>query len=252
MNLFLFPHQDDEYGVYPELERLAADNQVVCIAYLTSGTLDGSPSPQRNKESTRVLARLGIPEHCIHFVGTELALPDSTLYRNAEQASDAVYDLLKGKAEPTRIYTPAWEGGHQDHDAAYAIACDLAARFDCLRASRQFPLYQGYGLWGAMWHTFAPLVDNGEVESRPMTWPQRLRYLGYCLNYASQWRTWLGLYPMYALNLLLHGRQLLQPLEPARLLAPPHMGQLLYERRGFCSHQQFTYHMQGLIDKITS
>jgi hypothetical protein len=250
MNLFLFPHQDDEYGVYPELQKLVTKNQAVNIVYLTSGTLDGSPSARRNLESMRVLERIGIPRRHIHFLGTDLELPDGALYQHAEQASEAVFALLASHQKPTRIYTPAWEGGHQDHDAAYAIACDLATRFDCLNASRQFPLYQGYGLIGSMWHTFLPLVDNGRVESRRISWFQRLRCLGYCLNYASQWRTWVGLYPMYALNLLLRGKQLLQPLDPTRLHASPHDGELLYERRGYCSREQFTYHIQGLIDKI--
>lgn len=250
MNLFLFAHQDDEYGVYPLLERLVASGESIKVIYLTSGTLDGQPSLQRNRESTGVLARIGISDAHIHFPGAELGLPDGKLFQHAERAAKAMQEHLEAGEKPTRIFTPAWEGGHQDHDATYIIACYLAQVFSCLDTSRQFPLYHGRGLPGSLWHTFSPLLENGPVESVRMTCRQRLRYLRLCLSYHSQWRTWLGLYPMYALNLLTSGRQYLQPLRLDRLDNAPHSGPCLYERRGFCDSAQFGYHTKALVDKI--
>ena len=251
MNLFLFAHQDDEYGVYPVLEQLVARGEAIRVIYLTSGTLDGSRCERRNRESTEVLARIGVGGSDIYFLGSESGLPDGKLAQHAEPAARAVLEYLTDKGAPTRIFTPAWEGGHQDHDATYIIACYLAQAFSCLDTSRQFPLYHGRGLPGSLWRTFSPLTENGPVESSRMTWRQRLRYLRLCLHYRSQWPTWLGLYPMYALKLLTSGRQYLQPLCVARLNSPPHPGPALYERRGFCNSEEFGYHTKALVDKIT-
>lgn len=251
MNLFLFAHQDDEYGVYPILEQIVARGDVVKVIYLTSGTLDGSLSERRNRESTGVLSRIGIADTDIHFLGADLHFPDGKLFQHVEPAAQAVSALFQDAGTPTRIFSPAWEGGHQDHDATYIIACYLAQMFSCLEASRQFPLYNGQGLPGSCWHTFMPLPENGPVESFKLSWRARLRYLRLCLHYRSQWPTWLGLYPMYALRLCTSGRQFLQPLRTDRLNSAPHPGQSLYERRGFCDRKEFGYHTGALIDKIT-
>ena len=251
MNLFLLAHQDDEYGVYPVLEELVARQEEVAVVYLTSGTFDGSLCTRRNQESLKVLTKIGLkPEH-IHVLGAETNLPDGKLHEHAEQACATLMQKFSPIA-PKRIFTPAWEGGHQDHDASHIIACFLADQFCCLDVSRQFPLYQGQGLPSICWHTFKPLPENGHAESIRINWRQRLRYLGYCLHYRSQWATWVGLYPMYALKLFTSGRQYLQPLSLERLQHAPHSGTCLYERRGFCTRQQFTYHTRNLIDKMSA
>ena len=251
MNLFLFAHQDDEYGVFPVLEKLVAQGEAVSVVYLTSGTLDGQPSERRNQESIGVLGRIGVTERNIHFAGTDHGFPDGQLHRHVEAGARAVLALFSPADTPTRIFTPAWEGGHQDHDATFIIACYLAQKYRCLESSRQFPLYNGRGLRGSLWHTFLPLADNGPIHSTRLSWGQRLRYLRYCLHYRSQWPTWLGLYPMYALRLFTDGRQYLQPLRPQRLLDAPHPGPSLYQRRGFCNSDQFGYHTRALVAKIT-
>lgn len=250
MNLFLLPHQDDEYGVFSILEKLAAAQEQVTVAYLTTGTLDGRPSVRRNDESLSVLKHLGIDRKDVLFIGESIGIPDSQLWRYIDGAIAGLLDRLSDGHRVSSIYTPAWEGGHQDHDAAYIIACYLAQEFACVQSSRQFPLYNGRGLPGPMWRTFDPMSANGEVHSATIPWRARFRYLLYCLSYRSQLRTWMGLLPMYALSLMLKGKQFLQPLVPLRLKEEPHSGTCLYERRGFCSRAQFVYHTKAMVDKI--
>lgn len=252
MNLFLFAHQDDEYAIFPVLEKLAHDSEPVTVIYLTSGDLEGNPSPARNSESTAVLRRLGLRPGQIVFLGTQLKLPDSQLHRHIERAAFALAHWCDETTRPSRIYAPAWEGGHQDHDATHIIACWLAIKYSCLEHSRQFPIYHGRGLRGIFWHTFSPLPDNGPVETSAIAWRRKLRYLRLCLQYRSQWKTWLGLLPMYAINLVARGQQILQPLNPGRLAYPPHEGRCLYERRGVCDRDQFAYHTRCLVDKIAA
>lgn len=250
MNLFLFAHQDDEYAVYSVLEQLVAQKQPLKLVYLTSGTPGGELSQRRNRESLQVLADIGIAAPEIYFIGADAGIPDAKLCQYLDRAANCVQQLYSATAAPTRIYTPAWEGGHQDHDATYLIACYLARRFDCVATSRQFPLYQGQGLPGSLWHTFAPLSANGAVEATPLSVHQRLRYLRYCLSYPSQWSSWLGLFPMVMLNLFTQGRQYLQPLLLERVAEDPHAGACLYQRRGACSREQFVACTRDFVDRI--
>lgn len=222
------------------------------MVYLTSGTLDGRPSERRNRESATVLSKIGLAPEQIHFLGTEFSFPDGRLYQQIESASAAVRNLYRDRTKPTRIFTPAWEGGHQDHDATHIVACYLAKYYACIESSRQFPIYHGNGLPGIMWHTFSPLPANGKPEIIPIRFSQLLRYLRYCLHYHSQWTTWLGLYPMYALNLMIRGKQYLQPLHLKRLQTAPHPGRCLYERRKFCKRDQFVRSTRGLVEAINS
>ena len=58
-SVFIFAHQDDEFGIYPEIERLINNQTKVIIFYLTSGSLDGKPRQDRNAESSNVLKDIG-------------------------------------------------------------------------------------------------------------------------------------------------------------------------------------------------
>ena len=53
-SVFLFSHQDDEYGIYHTLLRQVDKRQDIRCVYLTDG---GIKSKQRNKESLKVLLK---------------------------------------------------------------------------------------------------------------------------------------------------------------------------------------------------
>jgi LmbE family N-acetylglucosaminyl deacetylase len=239
-HLFLFAHQDDETPVLFEIETLSARGERVLAVYLTSGTLDGSPCPKRNAESSRVLESLGVAANDIAFLGSEHQLPDGRLPEHIPQARAAVQAWVQDKGPIDQLFCLAWEGGHQDHDAVYALAVELHTQHAVARQAFQFPYYHGKGLPGSWFKVLDPIPENGPALTRTMPWSLRWRYLRLCLSaYPSQVKTWIGLGPFFVWHYLFKGTQILQELKSHRLNDKPHEGRLLYERRGFYTYKLF-------------
>ena len=243
-HLFLFAHQDDEVPVFLEIETLCARGERVLAVYLTSGTLDGSHSPQRNAESRRVLERLGVASTDIAFLGSAHHLPDGRLAEHLDSAKALVLDWLQDKGPVDQLFCLAWEGGHQDHDAVYALAVQLHTQHGIGQQAFQFPYYHGKGLPGSWFKVVSPIPENGPAMRRHIPWASRLRYLGWCLSaYPSQVKTWIGLGPFFAWHYLFKGTQVLHPLMADRLKEKPHEGAMLYERRGFYDFSRLRQHL---------
>jgi hypothetical protein len=237
--LFLFAHQDDEFGVFGELSRLRASGHRIVVVYLTSGNPTGNACPVREKESIDVLEKLGVARADVHFVGANVGIADAHLCEHTEAAYAAVQGLVESVGRPTSLYSLAWEGGHQDHDAAHLVGLALANELGILDRSFQFPLYTGDGLPGWLFKLCSPLVANGPVSSFRMTVSSRIRFIRFALSYPSQALTWLGLFPSLLFHYTFRGTQLLQGVSLKRVAAPPHPGTLLYERRRFYTYAGF-------------
>jgi len=160
-HLFLFAHQDDETPVFLEIETLCAQGDRVMAVYLTSGTLDGSPSPRRNAESRWVLERLGVAPEDIAFLGDTHQLPDGRLPEHLPQARTALLEWLRDKGPIAQLFCLAWEGGHQDHDAVYALAVELHTEHGIGEQAFQFPYYHGKGWPGSWFKVLDPIHENG-------------------------------------------------------------------------------------------
>jgi hypothetical protein len=74
--LFLFAHQDDEFGVFQKIVDELADGRNVYCAYLTDGVPIGRSPEKRNLESISVLMNLGVPRENILFIGEKFSIPD--------------------------------------------------------------------------------------------------------------------------------------------------------------------------------
>lgn len=231
--LFLFAHQDDEFGVYQRIRECRARGLRVACAYFTDGATASVGAAQRNRESLAVLEGLGVAPGEVHFVGQELGIGDARLPDHLDAAARWLERWLDGFASIDSLHVTAWEGGHHDHDALHAMAVTLAARRGLLARTWQYALYQAHGLPGPLFRVLAPLPQNGPARSATIPWRARLAYLRHCLSYPSQRTTWLGLFPFVLLHYLLHGTQTLQPVDPARLGQRPHPGALYYEKRKF-------------------
>jgi LmbE family N-acetylglucosaminyl deacetylase len=237
--LFLFAHQDDEMGVFGEIEATIARGEQVACAYLTDGTAGRYDPAIRNRESTSALAALGVAAGRLNFIGTDLAIPDGRLVEHLDAAFDAVQSLARQLGTVNRIVMHAWEGGHQDHDAVHLIGVALAQSIDLVEASQQFPLYRRRPGSPLPFVMFQPIAANGVVVLRPVPLPARLRYLKILVGYPSQRKTMLGLGPMIIWHYLTDGAQQLQPVSIARASAAPHGGKLLYEIRSKLSWSEF-------------
>jgi LmbE family N-acetylglucosaminyl deacetylase len=243
--LFLFAHQDDEFGIYGELaaER-SAGAEVHCV-YLTDGAGRRDVAARRNAESLAVLADLGIAPAAVAFLG----FPDGALHAGMERAARALASL---PCLPVvgRLYLPAWEGGHQDHDATHLLGLWLAARLGRLEHTSQFPLYHGAGLAGPLFRVFSPLPANGPVRRRRLPLSDRLRYGAWPLRYRSQWASFAGLWPPAFAKLLAGGGFALQPVSLQRAFERPHAGPLLYERRSDVTYADLSSAARALLGAI--
>lgn len=231
--VFIFAHPDDEFGCFESIRLATEARQRVQCYYLTDGGYGGQSTMVRKKESLRVLWRLGVDAENVFFVGVERAIPDGRLYEsdNMMRAAGAVYAAVGKSQSVDAIYAPAWEGGHQDHDAAHVIACLLADKLPSRPRVLQYSLYNGCYLKGGFFRVMAPLDSNGPTLDLPIRLHLKLKYLMFCLSYHSQWKTWLGLFPFVFIKLSFGGKYHLQLAAPPRAFGRPHSGALLYERR---------------------
>lgn len=248
--IFLFAHQDDETAVFQKiLDEVALGRRVIC-GFLTTGMPKGLVSSRRNNESISVLIKFGIKRHDIHFVGDQVGIADGELINRTYQAAIWLEQFLFERDSNCHIYVPAWEGGHPDHDILHAITVLLAQKYDRLNMVRQYSLYNGYQCKGPLFRTFLPLPENGVVEKVKVNWCNRFRFLGYCLQYPSQLKTWIGLFPMMLLHYMIWGTQNIQIVAAKRILERPHSGLLYYERRKFSTYQKVNSKIIDLIESV--
>lgn len=236
--LFFFAHQDDESGVFQKiLDELSIGRNVSCV-FFTTGVSQGRDASIRNSESQSVLTKLGISQEDIYFVGDEVGISDGDLINNIQKAFTWLEQFLLENPAIVSMYIPSWEGGHPDHDILHAISVVVSHKYNLLDATRQYSLYNGYRCIGPLFRTFTPLKENGSVESAKVSWSNRFRFLALCLQYPSQFKTWIGLFPMMFLHYTFFGTQNLQKVSTQRILERPHTGLLYYERRKFSSYEK--------------
>lgn len=229
--LFLFAHQDDEYGVFHAIEDSLRRGRRVRCAYLTAGA--AGSGPRRNAESLAALGALGVAPSDIVFAGDQLGIVDGTLPDNMAAAGAWLHAWL-GSAGPVElICVTAWEGGHHDHDALHFLTVHAAEALGMRARLRQYSLYNAWRRRAPWFNVLTPLAANGPVERDTIDWHARARHLGLLRHYSSQWKTWLGLTPFVLWHYLRHGSQQLQAVDPARLAQRPHEGALYYEHRRF-------------------
>lgn len=229
--VFLFAHQDDEYGIYPKIHEHCLCGDAVYCAYLTDG---GPQAHRRSQESRAVLGSLGVAPGRVLFPGCDRSWSDGHLHEHFADCCRWLASLLAKLAPVGDVYVPAWEGGHQDHDTVHAAAATTVHHAGAHSRLWQFPLYNGHRTRWPLFRTMAPLAGNGPVLRTPIRPALRLRYTRLCLSYPSQRKTWLGLFLPVALHYLAAGTQQLQVVPHLRL-ERPHKGMLLYEQRGFCT-----------------
>lgn len=225
-SLFVFAHQDDDYGVFHCIAEATCRETVHCL-YLTDG---GAARERRNRESLDVLARLGVtPEH-VHFLGQDNGFEDGRLYLQLETAVRVLSAFLEQHDDISRIYVPAWEGGHIDHDASHAAVL-LAVRNTGLAVPvSQFPLYNSWRCPKPLYRVMHPIagVPTEEVHI-PLA--SACRYVTLPWRYPSQWKIWIGLYPFILYAYLVRRTIVLQEAGFERMLQRPHDGPLYYERK---------------------
>lgn len=231
--LFFFAHQDDEFGVFQAIEEERRKGRRVMCCYLTDGGFGGVSVQRRNNESLAVLGKLGVPASEVAFVGEMLSIADGCLVDKLDAAGAWLEGWLARFSSLEAVYVTAWKGGHHDHDALHALVAIVAQRLGLLDVCRQYSLYNAYQCKGPLFRVQLPLKANGMANYTRVPLGARIRFVGYCMGYPSQAKTWLGLLPFVIAHYAFDGRQATQALDVQRLLQRPHEGPLYYEKRQF-------------------
>lgn len=246
VSLFLFAHQDDEFGVFPCLEKNHFEGERICV-YLTDGAKGRTSSKVRNRESIRVLETFGIGPDNIWFMGEELGVGDGNLCDHLDKIWVALRDRLrKNLCDVRALYAPAWEGGHPDHDGVNVLARRLVQSNSVASKAWQYSLYHGKGCLGLFYHVMSPLQEDGPCHQKDVPRKDGCRYVWLCVKYRSQWATWVGLWPFVAVRYLMLGKVCLQPLSVRR--GRPHEGILYYEKRGFARYEEVSRRVTAFLD----
>jgi LmbE family N-acetylglucosaminyl deacetylase len=238
--LCVFAHQDDEYGVAARLAREGGNGRRVLCAFLTNGAAR-VPASIRDEESRGVLQSVGVRNEDMFFLGSAHDVPDGALVEHLEPALRMLEEAVVGR-EVGEVLTLAWEGGHQDHDAAHLVAVAFARRHG-LRC-REFPLYRA-GPFGHF-RVMSPLRSGGETTR--LTLREAIRASMLVWRYRSQRTTWLGLLGGAFLTLVVLRRAVVQDVDPSRLRDPPCPRPLLYERRFRYPWERFSACAQPFIE----
>ncbi len=218
--LLLIPHPDDEVvGAAAAIARRRADGDQFFGLYLT----DGIPAPeqlwrrdrprreararQRRDEAREAAAVLGIEP--IDFLGW----PSRTLKAHLSEAAPRIEKIFQERAIDA-IWVSAWEGGHQDHDAANFLASRVANG----RPVVEFAEYNRGG-GTVRWNRFA--MPNGAETALRLT-PGEIEMK----------RRLLAIYRSEKANLALARVEMesRRPLPAHDYARPPHSGPLLRER----------------------
>jgi len=224
--LFVLAHQDDEVAAATRILLALREGHRVRCVFLTDGAFR-VPSSVRNDESQRALKRLGVTDVIFG------SFPDGNL---PEHANEALAFLESSAGDAGEVCTLAWEGGHQDHDAAHVIALRFAQRrgVRCL----EVPLYNGHQSPRSLFRVMHPVGDGW--TRRRISLREGLRVIALLPVYRSQRRTWLGLLPESLLNLVILRREYVREADSKRLDTKPHDGLLFYERRFGYPWERFT------------
>jgi hypothetical protein len=84
-----------------------------------------------------------------------------------------------------------------------------------------------------MFRVLSPLPKNGAGFKTSIPMINRMIFLGYCLSYPSQFKSWIGLFPFFFLHYIFYGHQTWQPVAAERIFELPHKGNLYFVSRGF-------------------
>ena len=233
--LFVFAHQDDEIATATRILHLLRSGWTISCVFLTDGEGRRAAAAVRDEESRQVLRRLGVDLQRVHFAGSRERIPDGRLFEHFDRA----LELLERVASetPDEVWTLAYEGGHQDHDAAHLIAVAYAARRGV--PSFEMPLYHGYKLPGPFFNTLAPLRNGGDWTARKISLAEGFRIALLCRFYTSQRKTWLGLLPEALLRLAFGRKEWTRAADLERVKQKPHDGKLFYERRFGVTWEEF-------------
>ncbi len=218
--LVLCPHPDDEVvGASAAIGRARAGGADVQVAFLTNGVpaIENFRPWQRAGHAGRLARRWAEAEAAARALGFGIALRQDIPARTLKSALDGTrvsIDAFIGRAGADMLWTPAFEGAHQDHDAANC----LASRFTSRLPVWEFAEYN-YGPGRALSQEF--FAPNGTETVLELSEAEMAAKRAAMALYASERGN---------LKHIEAARETFRPLPAYDYARPPHGGVLFYQR----------------------
>lgn len=245
---FVFAHQDDELGVFQMIEQTVLSRKRPVCVYLTSGSdNDCAKSRIRESESRTVLKKLNVEFEDIHFLGSKDKISDGQLISNLKLAATSLIDIIKDYENISALFVHAYEGGHHDHDAAFVIAAQCLKELSLEKIGRQFPMYRASEVPFLPYTVNKTLQRNGATLVTSNRRLSAFKYLALALNYRSQWKSMIGLLPLYFFHWCFFAGIKTQSIDINLAFKRPHKGLLLYEKRNRYTYREFELHVLEFI-----
>lgn len=239
--LVLAPHPDDEVvGTCTIIKRGIKQGKSFYIFFLTNGVITKKEMWffLRKKHKENVKIRLNEMHKAVNSLGIKnfflQDIPSRTLKENISTTLDKINSILK-KLKIDTIMTPAYEGGHQDHDVANFIASKFIDKLDVY----EFAEYNNFNKLSVC-NTFIKKYGN---EIKIILNDQEIYYKKKILNiYKSESRN---------LGHIDCKKELYRKLIDYNYFERPHNGILFYERfKLFSWHPRVDGTSPELICKI--
>ncbi len=130
--MFCFAHPDDEFFCCATLKRLVEKGCEVFCAW-------GVATPRREEESLEAVKLLGVPSLRLRFA----YFPDGRVVDDLPEYV-AFWEQILQDIRPVRVFLPAFECGHLDHDATNFALAYAVQRLGMPSSLIEFPLYHTY------------------------------------------------------------------------------------------------------------
>ena len=241
-SIFVFSHQDDEFGLYNRIQESLKKNKVYVI-YMTSGyfyKIDKNLLSARDKESIKVLTTLGVLKKNIVFFGRRENIFVYKLYKKLDLSYFFLKKFISKVKGDCEIYTHCYEGGNEDHDSCYLIVKKLFNRINKVKKCFQFPLYHAKNTIKPFYKIHDCFKSNGKISILKISLTDKLQYIKKLFVYKSQLKIWVGIFPFLILKILLNKYGKIQLIDNSTFKAyRPHEGELFYERSNRITFSKF-------------
>lgn len=247
--LLIIPHQDDEFFILPYLEYLIKCNRKIFVIFITNGKYDSHDPIIRMEESKRTLTHYGIKASNIINYGYDNSLEDAQIPFKMTAVHRFLNEFIDSHPfEISEVIAPAWEGGHQDHDALNRIILNILRKKNKTNILRQYYLYNSFNISYPFYRVMHPtLVDNNTIIFN-IPFISSVRAITQFINYKSQFKTFIGLiFPAIYQFLFIRKIfiQIPDDISDFRDAIPPHAGILFYERRGRFTFKEMIENLQN-------